>query len=125
MKSPRNKFLSGLAILAGSIMLAGGGYYLLRYQVWAGYRSWSIERMNTMARNFVATGDYRNGLLTVRKILGSRPNDTAALKLGAKAADLNASPDALLFQRNLCRIQKTTDNAIEMMRLSLKYEAYG
>lgn len=125
MKSPRNKFLSGIAIVIGAVVLAGGGYYLLRYQAWAGYRSWSMGRMNGMARNFIAAGDARNGLLTVRKILSSRPNDTAALKLGVEACEMNSSPDALMFQRNLCRIEKTTDNAIKMMQLSLKYEAYA
>jgi predicted Zn-dependent protease len=125
MKLPRNKFLSGVIIAVGLVVLAGGGYYLLRYQVWAGYRSWSIGRMNGMARNFIAAGDARNGLLTVRKILSSRPNDIDALKLGVKACEMNSSPDALMFQRNLCRIEKTTDNAVKMMQLSLKYEAYA
>ena len=125
MKLPRNKFLSGITIVVGAVVLAGGGYYLLRYQVWAGYRSWSMGRMNGMARDFIAAGDARNGLLTVRKILSSRPNDIAALKLGVKACEMNSSPDALPFQRSLCRIEKTTENVVKMMQLSLKYEAYA
>ncbi|HEY4247261.1 MAG TPA: CDC27 family protein [Lacunisphaera sp.] len=125
MKLPRNKFLSGVALMVGAVVLAGGGYYLLRYQVWAGYRSWSMGHMNGMARDFIAAGDTRNGLLTVRKILSARPNDIAALKLGVKACEMNSSPDALMFQRNLCRIEKTTENAVKMMQLSLKYEAYA
>ena len=115
MKFIRGKIFIRLGIVAGVLVLAAGGYHLLRYQVWTGYRSWSMGRMNGMARNFVATGDARNALMTVRKILSSRPNDTEALRLGVKAADLNSSGDAVLFQRNLCRVQKTTANNIELM----------
>ncbi len=125
MKLLRNKFMSGVAIVIGAVVLAGGSYYLLRYQVWAGYRSWSMGRMNGMARDFIAAGDARNGLMAVRKMLSSRPNDLAALKLGVKACEMNSSPDALMFQRNLCRIEKTTENAVKLMQLSLKYEAYA
>ena len=105
--------------------LAGGGYYLLRYQAWAGYRAWSVGRMNTMARNFVAAGEYRNAMLTVRKIFIARPNDAEDLALAVKAAELTSSGDALLYPRTLSRVQKTTANNIELMRLALKYEAYS
>src|SRR4051812_40531513 len=102
MKIFRSKFLSGLTIALGVVVAAGGGYYLLRYQVWAGYRSWSVGRMNTMAQKFIATNDPRNALLIVRKILSTRPNDPDALKLAVKAAELNGSTDAIMYQRNLC-----------------------
>ena len=125
MKVFRNKFFSGAAIGLGILILAGGGYYLLRFQVWAGYRNWSVGRMNTMAQKFITTNDPRNALLIVRKILSTRPNDPDALKLAVKAAELNGSTDAIMYQRNLCRVQKTTANNIELMRLALKYEAYS
>ncbi len=125
MKLFRNRLLSGLVIGLGIVVVAGGGYYLFRYQIWAGYRNWSVGRMNTMAQKFIATNDPRNALLTVRKILSTRPNDPDALKLAVKAAEMNGSTDAIMYQRNLCRVQKTTANNVELMRLALKYEAYS
>jgi cellulose synthase operon protein C len=125
MKDFRSKFLRGFVIVFGALILAGGGYYLLRYQIWAGYRSWSVGRMNTMARDFITAGDSRNAMLIVRKILSSRPNDVGALALAVKAAEMSSSSDAILYQRNLCRVQKTTANNIELMRLALKHEAYS
>src|SRR4051812_44541084 len=125
MKIFRSKFLSGLTIALGVVVAAGGGYYLLRYQVWAGYRNWSVGRMNSMAQKFVTANDPRNALLIVRKILSTRPNDPGALRLAVKAAEMNGSTDAIMYQRNLCRVEKTTANNVELMRLALKYEAYS
>jgi Flp pilus assembly protein TadD len=125
MKFFRGKFFAGLGITLGALAVVGGGYYLLRYQAWTAYRAWSIGRMNGMAQNFIAANDPRNALLTVRKVLSSRPNDAEALRLGVKAAGINSSNEAVLFQYNLCRVEKTTANSIELMRLALKYEAYS
>lgn len=121
----RGRFLFGFAMTLAALIAAGGGYYLLRYQAWTAYRNWSIGRMNGMARDFIAANDSRNALLTVRKVLSSRPNDAEAWKLGVTASDQANSNEAVLFQRNLCRIQKTTANYVELMRLSLKYQAYS
>jgi len=125
MNLSRENPLFRIAMAVALLALAGGGYYLLRYQVWTAYRTWSIGRMNGMARDFIAAKDPRNAMLTVRKVLSSRPNDAEALKLGVRAAEMDSSGEAVIFQRNLCRIRKTTENYIELMRLALKHGAYG
>lgn len=125
MKRFRGGFLFGLAVTIAVLAAAGGGYYLLRYQAWTAYRNWSIGRMNAMARDFIDARDSRNALLTVRKVLSSRPNDAEALMLGVKASEQADANEAVLFQRSLCRVQKTTANYVELMRLSLKYRTYS
>ncbi len=125
MKPSRKKFFAGFGVAFAALAVLGGGYYLLRYQVWAGYRTWSIGRMNSMARNFIQANDPRSAMLTVRKVLSSRPNDVEAWRLGVKAAEMNGTNEAVGFQYNLCRVQKNTENYVELMRLALKYEAYN
>lgn len=114
-----------VGLVVGALALAGGGYALLRYTLWPAYRSWSIARMNTMAARFIAENDPRNALLTVRKVLGKRPNNAEAWRLGTKAADMRSSGEAVLFQQRLCRFENTTANQLELIRLALKYGAYS
>jgi hypothetical protein len=114
------------AVLALVLLLGlPAGYYVLRYQAWAAYRDWSIGRMNRLARDFIAAGDSRNALLTVRQILRKRPNDAAAWRLGVQAAALNPTPEVLFYQRNLCRVERTTENYLALMRLAVARGAYG
>lgn len=125
MKIFRHKTWLRLCLLIGFGTIAGGGYYLTRYQIWPAYRTWSITRMNALARDFIAADDPRNALLTVRKVLGQRPNNAEAWRLGAKAADMRSSSEAVAFQRNLCRVENTVANQLTLIRLALKYQVYS
>src|SRR4051812_4587865 len=117
MKIVRHKFLLRLGLVLGLLLVAAGGYYVLRYHAWAAYRNWSITRMNDMARDFIAAGDSRNALLTVRKVLRKRPNDVAAWRLGVEASRQRDTAEVVQFQRNLCRVEPTIDNQLELIRL--------
>lgn len=125
MKNSHRTTWIRLGLVVVALGIAGGGYALLRYQLWPAYRTWSIDRMNTMAHNFLVADDPRNALLTVRKVLGKRPNNAEAWRLGVKAAEMRSSLEAVMFQRNLCRVEKSTANQVELIRLALKYEVYS
>lgn len=124
MKFSRSKSFRKIVITLAVLLVVGGGYYLLRYQAWAAYRSWSITRMNHLAEEFMAAEDPRSALLTVRKVLRKRPNDVVALRLAVAATNRQGAAETVLFQRNLSRIEPSAGNTLELLRLALRYEAY-
>lgn len=125
MNSSAKTFFIRLGVALGILVAVLGGYYLLRYQAWAAYRNWSVARMNHLAKDFLAAGDSRNALLTVRKVLSKRPNDVEAWRLGVEAARRNDTPEVVQFQRNLRRVDPTPANQLELIRLALQYRVYS
>jgi hypothetical protein len=114
------RLLLALALIAG----LGGGYYLLRHVAGPAYRTWSIGKMNTMAGEFLAVDDPRNALLTARKVLRKRADDGVALRLAAAAAHAQDLPEAVLFQRQLSRVEPSPAHRLAYLRLALHYRAH-
>lgn len=109
---------------AGVVILAGAAI-LLRPYVGPAFKNWRVTKMNAEARGFLASGDTANALLLTRKSLAVVPGSLEAWRIGIAAAKLKKTPDVIFYQENLCRLEPTKANYIELIKLSLEFRAYN
>lgn len=112
-----------IAILVILGVLLAGGYWGGRRVVWPRVKAWRAERMNKEARDFLASGDDANALLTARKILQTSKDNIEAWRIAAAAARRRNTPDVVFYQQNVARLAPTKENYLELIRLSLQYGA--
>jgi cellulose synthase operon protein C len=105
-------------------LLVGGAVGGKRY-LWPKIKSWRIERMNGEAREFLAKGDANNALLTARKTLQTSQENVEAWRIAVAAAKTRQTNEVLYYQQNLARLDPTKENYLELIRLCIRYNAFG
>jgi Flp pilus assembly protein TadD len=108
-----------IIVLVVLAILIPGGYYLARHVGWPAYKEWRTARLQRMAKDFMAAGDYDNALLTARRALRENRRSLDHWKIAAAAAKAMGQPDAIYYQQNVARIDKTLASRIELIRLAL------
>ncbi|HEX2853317.1 MAG TPA: hypothetical protein VHO24_08770 [Opitutaceae bacterium] len=110
------------ALVASAVLLVGG-YVGARRYAWPKVREWRIDRMNKVARDFLAKDDPTNALLSARKTLQVSQENIEAWRIAVASAKKRQSSDVLFYQQNLARREPTKENYLELMRLALQYGA--
>jgi Flp pilus assembly protein TadD len=85
------------------VLLVGGGAAL-----WLGrepLRHWQERRLVEKARTFLKSGDLRSAYLSSREALLKNPKSIAACSIAAEIADLEHSPAAVIWRRQLADLQ--------------------
>jgi hypothetical protein len=100
------------------------GYFLARQYAWPAYKEWRVERLARMTRDFMASGDYDNALLTARQALRDNQRSLPLWELAAAAAKAKNKPDAIYYQMNVARLAKSLPSRLELIRLALQYSDY-
>jgi cellulose synthase operon protein C len=98
----------------------GGAAYGVRSYAFPAVKRWRVKSMNTDAREFLAKGDGVNALLLARKSLNMAPQNADAWRIAVTAAKLKKTPEVIVYQDNLCRVEPTKENYLELIRLSLE-----
>ena len=108
--------VTGLACIA-----AGGGYVTLRRVAWPRYKDWRAQRINRVAREYLAKGDYENALLAVRNNLRDNQRYLDTWELAAEIAKAKNSPDAILYLDHIAKSRGTLAPKLEEIRLALRF----
>lgn len=111
---------SGVAV----VMLGGSAYLARRYGAPA-VKEWRVSKMNAEAREFLTKGDSANALLLARKSFGISGSNVDAWRIAVAAAKLKKTSEVIYYQLNLCRVQPTKQNYLELIRMSLEFGAYN
>jgi len=122
LKTPRMRWTVG-AIFAAALL--GASYFGARHYAWPAYKAQRIGKMNRDALAFLDAGDLANALLIARKSLQSSTVNAEAWRIAAAAAKARGSSDAISYQDNLCRVEPTRENHLELVRLALRFNAPG
>lgn len=110
--------------LGASAVLLVGGYVGAKRYAWPKVKEWRIERMNKVAREFLANDDPTNALLSARKTLQVSQDNVEAWRIAVAAARKRPGGEVLFYQQNLARREPTKENYLELMRLSLQFNAF-
>jgi hypothetical protein len=113
-----------LIVLLLVLVVGPGGYYVARQYAWPAYKDWREAKLARMTRQFMAKGDYDKALLTARQALRDNQRSLAHWKLAAAAAKAKNSPEAIYYQVNVVRLEKSLESRIELLKLALQYGAY-
>lgn len=113
-----------ISIATVCVVLAGAAVWA-RPKVAPILKNWRVTKMNAEARAFLAKGDTANTLLLTRKALAMVPGSAEAWRIGVAAAKLKKTPEVIFYQDNLCRIEPTKENYLELIRMALEYRAYA
>ncbi|HYP15801.1 MAG TPA: hypothetical protein VEQ65_01210 [Opitutus sp.] len=125
MKNPtQSRSRRWLIIFVLLLVALPGGYYVARHHGWPAYKSWREAKLARMTEGFMAAGDYDNALLTARQALRDNQRSLAHWKLAAAAAKAKNSPEAIYYQQNVLRIDKTLASRLEFLRLTLQHGDY-
>ncbi len=112
-----------ITLAVGCVVLAGTVFWL-RPRVAPAFKNWRVTKMNAEARAFLGKGDTANALLLTRKSLAMVPGNAEAWRIGVAAAKLKKTAEVIFYQDNLCRIEPTKENYLELIRMALEYRAY-
>jgi Flp pilus assembly protein TadD len=110
--------------LVSSVVLLVGGYIGAKRYAWPKVKEWRIDRMNKVARDFLAQDDPANALLSARKTLQVSQDNVEAWRIAVAAAKKRQTPDVLFYQQNLATREPTKENYLELMRLALQFNAF-
>ena len=99
-------------------------YYGARKKAVPAYRSWREAKLERMTKDFMAAGDFDNALLTARQALRKNQRSLPHWRLAAAAAKAKGTPDAIYYQKNVARQDKSLDSQLELMRLALQHGSY-
>ncbi|QYM80332.1 hypothetical protein K0B96_06885 [Horticoccus luteus] len=117
--SPLRRWLIAGVILA---LVLGAGYYFGRYHALPAYREWRAAKLQKLANDYFAKGDYDSALLTARQILRTDKRNDAMWRLAEKSANAKQLPETVYYQRELAKLDKTLDSQLEYIRLALHYD---
>lgn len=115
-------------IIAGSItgiLLLGGGLIFAKKVAWPKYKAYQIEQLNLEAKDLLARKDPVNAMLLVRKSLQKSQANIEAWRLGAEAAKARGLTEAMYYQNQVCKMDPTAENTVEMMRITAGFKQYG
>jgi Uncharacterized enzyme of heme biosynthesis len=104
-----------------ALVVVPGGYYLARHHGWPAYKNWRGEKLARMTRQFMESGDYDNALLTARQALRDNQRSLVHWRLATEAAKAKQSGEAIYYQQNVARLDKTLASRIELIRLALQH----
>jgi len=104
-----------------ALVILPGGYYVARHHGWPAYKNWRGEKLARMAQKFMDEGDYDNALLTARQALRDNQRSLVHWKLATEAARAKQSPEAIYYQQNVARLDKTLASRIELIRVALQH----
>jgi hypothetical protein len=124
MKIFRPRLRRWLIIGLLAIIVLPGLYFGAREYAWPAYKDWREAKLAKMARNFMASGDYDNALLTARQALSKNQRSLEHWKIAAAAAKAKNTPEVIYYQKNVAHLEKTLENQLELIRLALQYNDY-
>lgn len=122
--TPKSRVRRWVVVVAILVAAIPAGYYVARHHAWPAYKEWRVERLARMTRDFMAAGDYDNALLTVRQALRDNQRSLPLWELAAAAAKAKNKPDAIYYQMNVVRLDKSLPNRLELIKLALQYNDY-
>ena len=94
--SPPRRWLKPVIIVVVLGALTVGGFLI--------YRTYEPDRLTRRARGYVASGDYRNAVLTVRRALTINPASRSASRLMAEITEELQVPDAIDWRRRVAEL---------------------
>jgi cellulose synthase operon protein C len=124
MKFLPKKWQRWTVALLATMMFLAGGYVVARKYAWPTVKGWRVQRMNAVAREFLAKDDPANALLSARKTLQASQDNVEAWRIAVAASKKRDDPDVTFYQQNLAQRDPTKENYLELMRLGLKYNRY-
>lgn len=105
-------------ILAGLIILAATGWFGRTY-----YHQYKEKHSVSQARAFLASGDYRNALLSARQTLLLNPTNVAACRVMVALGELSHSPAVLDWLRQIAQAEPTIENKLLLASSGLRYQS--
>jgi Flp pilus assembly protein TadD len=104
-------------IVAGFLVVAAAGWFGRSY-----YRHLKEQHEQAQAEAFLASGDYRNALLSARQVIQLDPTNVPVCRVMAALAELSHSPAVLDWQRRVVDAQPTIENKLALASAGLRYE---
>ena len=104
-------------IAAILIVLAAAGWFGR-----SAYKSYQEKHSLSQAQAFLASGDYRNALLSARQTLLLNPTNVPACRIMAALADLSHSPAVLDWQQRIVETEPTIENKLAWAATGLRYQ---
>jgi tetratricopeptide (TPR) repeat protein len=93
---------------------------LAAYAGYRGYQVWEPSRMLSLARGFIAQGDGKNAILSVREALNSNPRNVEACRLMAELSEAAGSPAVLLWRSRVVELAPgSTDDRLALARAAM------
>src|ERR1035437_533032 len=104
--------------LIGLLLLAATGWFGR-----SAYRHYQEKHDLAQAQAFLASGDYRNALLSVRQTLLLNPTNVPACRIMAALADLSHSPAVLDWKKRIGEPEPTAENKLLLAAAGLRYQS--
>ncbi len=98
-----------------------GGYFTARYLAWPAVRSWREARLNRMAEEFLAQGNYTDALLTARKNLKKNQRNLETWRLAYRIAEAKESPEAVYYLDHVVKYGKKLPDRIAFIQLAMHH----
>jgi tetratricopeptide (TPR) repeat protein len=93
----------------------------LGYSAYRGYRTWRVNRLLSMAREFAAKSDLGNARLSLSELLGVNPQSIEASRLMADFAEREQWSAALLWRKRVVELDPQSSNdRLALAALALK-----
>ena len=86
------------------------------------YRQLQEKRAISQAKHFVASGDYRNANLSIRRALALDPHNLEACELMAQIAEVARAPQVLDWRRRIVELSPSVDNKLKLAAAALAME---
>ncbi len=98
-----------------------GGYFSARYLAWPAVKSWREARLNRMAEEFLAQGNYTDALLTARKNLKKNQRNLETWRLAYRIAEAKDSPEAVYYLDHVVKAGKKLPDRIAFIKLAMRH----
>ena len=87
------------------------------------YRHYKERHSLAQAQAFLASGDYRNALLSARQTLLLNPTNVPVCRVMAALAELSHSPVVLEWHRRIAETEPTIENKLALALSALRYQS--
>src|ERR1035437_9581152 len=104
-------------IAAILIVLAAAGWFGR-----SAYKSYQEKHSLSQAQAFLASGDFRNALLSARQTLLLNPTNVPVSRIMAALADLSHSPAVLDWQQRIVETEPTIENKLAWAAAGPRYQ---
>jgi Flp pilus assembly protein TadD len=103
-----------LILLGACIVLLLGGYAGYR-----GYSVWKQSHLISLARTFIAKGDQRNALLSIKQVLLANPRNIDACRFMADLAEASHYPSVIMWRSRVVEMAPhSTADRIALVRVA-------